>query len=72
MRANPIDLEKTRATMLVLLPDTSAVVAEILLEEVFPYEMSAVQFTSTDADAPILTTTCTFSCSSFEVKTYLR
>ena len=64
-------LEKTRATMRVLLPDTSAIVAEVLMEEVFPYEMSAVQFTSTDADAPVLTTTCTFSCSSFEVKTYL-
>ena len=71
VRANPIDLEKTRATMRVLLPDTSAIVAEVLMEEVFPYEMSAVQFTSTDADAPVLTTTCTFSCSSFEVKTYL-
>jgi hypothetical protein len=70
-RAHAVDLEKTRGTLIILQPDTGAIVAEILLEELFPMGMSAVEFSTSESDSPILTTTCTFSCSSFEVKTFM-
>jgi hypothetical protein len=70
LSAKPIDLEKTRAVLSILTPDTSSIVAELHIDEVFPVELSSLSFLTTDADAPVLTTSCTFSCSSFEVKTY--
>ena len=66
-RTGIADLEKTRATLSILTPDTSSIVAEILIEEVFPTELSSLNFAVTDGDAVVLTTTATFSCSSFEV-----
>ena len=66
-RASVADLEKTRATLSILTPDTSSIVAEILIEEVFPTELSSLNFAVTDGDAVVLTTTATFSCSSFDV-----
>lgn len=66
-RAKPIDLEKTKAVLSVLTPDTSQIVAEIHMEEVFPVDLSALNFVTTDSEPPVLTTTCTFSCSTIEV-----
>ena len=63
----PIDLEKTTATISILTPDTASIVAEIQIDEVFPVELSSLDFTSTDSDSSILTTTATFSCSTFDV-----
>jgi hypothetical protein len=66
-RARPIDLEKTTASISILTPDTASIVAEINIEEVFPIALSSLDFTSTDSDSAILTTTATFSCSTFDV-----
>jgi hypothetical protein len=65
--ARPIDLEKTAATISILTPDTASIVAEFHIEEVFPVELSSLEFTSTEGDSSVLTTTATFSCSSFDV-----
>ena len=62
-----IDLEKTTASISILTPDTASIVAEINMEEIFPTELSSLEFTSTNTEAPILTTTATFSCSTFDV-----
>jgi len=61
-------LETTHAVLSVLTPDTSAIVAEIHYEGLFPMELSSLQFQTTDSDAPLLSTTCTFSCSVFDIK----
>jgi hypothetical protein len=66
-QAQPIDLEKTTATISILTPDTASIVAKIDIEEVFPVELSSLDFTSTNTDSPVLTTTATFSCSTFDV-----
>ena len=66
-QAQPIDLEKTTASITILTPDTASIVAEINIDDVFPTELTSLEFTSTDADAPVLTTTATFSCSTFDV-----
>jgi hypothetical protein len=66
-RASVADIEKTRATLSILTPDTSSIVAEILIDEVFPVELSSLTFAVTDSESVVLTTTATFSCSSFEV-----
>ena len=66
-RARPIDLEKTTASISILTPDTASIVAKIDIEEVFPIALSSLDFTSTDSDSPILSTTATFSCSTFDV-----
>ena len=63
----PIDLEKTTASISILTPDTASIVAEINMEEIFPTELSSLEFTSTNTEAPVLTTTATFSCSTFDV-----
>jgi hypothetical protein len=65
--AQPIDLEKTTASITILTPDTASIVAKIDIEEVFPIALSSLDFTSTDSDSAILTTTATFSCSTFDV-----
>ena len=65
--AQPIDLEKTTAAITILTPDTASIVAKIDIEEVFPVELSSLDFTSTNTDSPVLTTTATFSCSTFDV-----
>ena len=66
-RAAPVELEKTTASISILTPDTASIVAEINIEEVFPIELSSLDFTSTNTDSPVLTTTATFSCSTFDV-----
>ena len=66
-RAQVIDLEKTTASISILTPDTASIVAEINIEEVFPIALTGLDFTSTDNDSSILTTTATFSCSTFDV-----
>ena len=66
-RAAPIELEKTTASISILTPDTASIVAKIDIEEVFPIELSSLDFTSTNVDSPVLTTTATFSCSTFDV-----
>lgn len=71
VRATPVNLERTSAVLSVLLPDTSAIVAEILLEDVFPIALGPVDFRTTDLDNLALRATCTFSCSSFEIKTFM-
>lgn len=68
VRATVHNLETTHAVLSVLTPDTSAIVAEIDYEGVFPIELSSLQFQTTDSDAPLLTATCTFSCSVFDIK----
>ncbi len=66
-RATPVELEKTTASISILTPDTASIVAEIDIEEVFPVELSSLDFTSTDNDSTILSTTATFACSTFDV-----
>ena len=66
-RARPVELEKTTASISILTPDTASIVAEINIDEVFPTELTSLDFTSTNTDAPVLTTTATFSCSTFDV-----
>ena len=66
-RATPVELEKTTASITILTPDTASIVAEINIEEVFPIELTGLDFTSTNTDSPVLTTTATFSCSTFDV-----
>ena len=66
-QAQTIDLEKTTAAITILTPDTASIVAEINIDDVFPIELTGLEFTSTDADAPLLTDTATFSCSTFDV-----
>jgi hypothetical protein len=68
IRPNPIDLEKTNATLSVLTPDTGAIVAEILMQDVFPIDLSGLQFLATDTEPPVLTTTATFVCTTFDVR----
>ena len=65
--AQIIDLEKTTASISILTPDTASIVAEIRIDEVFPVELSSLDFTSTVNDSAVLTTTATFSCSTFDV-----
>jgi len=65
--AQPIDLEKTTALITILTPDTASIIAEINIDDVFPTELTSLDFTSTNAEAPVLTTTATFSCSTFDV-----
>ena len=67
VRARPVDLEKTTASISILTPDTASIVAVINIEEVFPINLSSLDFTSTDSDSPVLSTTATFSCSTFDV-----
>ena len=66
-RAAPVELEKTTASISILTPDTASIVAKIDIEEVFPVQLSGLDFTSTNVDSPVLTTTATFSCSTFDV-----
>ena len=65
--AQPIDLEKTTALITILTPDTASIVAEINIDDVFPTELTGLDLTSTNTEAPVLTTTATFSCSTFDV-----
>lgn len=71
LRAAPVNLEQTRATLTVTLPDTSLPVAEILIDGVFPIELGEMEFRSTDLDTPTLKATCTFACTTFDVKTFV-
>jgi len=66
-QAPPVELEKTTASISILTPDTASIVAKIDIEEVFPVQLSGLDFTSTSTDAPVLSTTVTFSCSTFDV-----
>ena len=66
-QAQPIDLEKTTALITILTPDTAGIVAEINITDVFPTELTGLELASTNTDAPVLTTTATFSCSTFDV-----
>lgn len=68
IRPKAIVLEKTHATMQILTPDTSSIVAEIHYDDVFPFELSAVSFETADNEPPLLTTTCTFACSNFDIR----
>ena len=67
LRAQPIEVEKTTASISILTPDTASIVAEINMDEIFPTELSSLEFASTNTEAPVLTTTATFSCSTFDV-----
>jgi len=62
------NVETTHAVLSILTPDTSAIIAEIHYDGLFPTELSALQFQTTDSDAPLLSTSCTFSCSTFDIK----
>ena len=65
--ANPTDLEKTNASISILTPDTASIVAKIDIEEVFPVELSSLDFAAADNDSTVLTTTATFAWSTFDV-----
>jgi hypothetical protein len=65
--AQIIDLEKTTASISILTPDTASIVAKIDIEEVFPVELTSLDFAAADNDSTVLTTTATFSCSTFDV-----
>ena len=67
LHTKAIDLEKTTALITILTPDTASIIAEINIDDVFPTELTSLDFTSTNAEAPVLTTTATFSCSTFDV-----
>ena len=66
-QAQPIELEKTTALITILTPDTASIVAEINITDVFPTELTCLELASTNTDAPVLTATATFSCSTFDV-----
>jgi hypothetical protein len=61
-------LEKTEATLLILQPDTDSIIAELNFVDVFPTSLGEVTFAVTDSDAPLLTTTVTFACTTFDLK----
>jgi hypothetical protein len=61
------DLEKTRATLYVLQPDTEQTIAEFHFTDVFPTMLGEMEFTSVQSDAPILTTIATFTFTDFEL-----
>ena len=67
-RLPAIAVEKTNATISIVTPDTGGVVAEILIQDVFPTDLSGLQFTSTDTDAAVLTATVTFACTAFDLR----
>lgn len=69
-RARPGEIERTTGLLAILTPDTGQVVAEFQLEDIFPTELTPLTFETTTAEAPLLVTTATFSCSNFELKTY--
>lgn len=69
-RARPAEIERTTGLLQIITPDTGSLVAEFHLDDIFPTELSPLSFETTTADAPLLITTATFSCSNFEVKTY--
>ena len=69
--APAIDVEKTRAVLSVTAPDNGSLVAEIIIDEVFPMDLSGLNFSSTDVESPTLVATCTFSCSSIDIKPVL-
>ena len=67
-RPTPNNLEKTNALLAILTPDTSSIIAEIAYFDVFPTELSPLSFVTTDNEPPVLVTTATFACTSFDVR----
>ena len=63
------DLEKTNATLQILQPDTEQIIVELQFLDVFPTTLGGLEFatTSPDADAALLKTMVTFSCTTFDV-----
>lgn len=71
VRARPTEIERTTGLLQIITPDTGSLVAEFHLDDIFPTELSPLAFETTSAEAPLLITSATFSCSNFELKTYV-
>lgn len=61
------DLEKTRATLYILQPDTDQIIVEVQFLDVFPTALGQLDFTTIDSEAPLLKATATFACTMFDV-----
>lgn len=68
LRPRPRNLETTFATLTVLTPDTNASVAQLRFSGVFPTDLSGLEFSTMDADAPLLIASCTFACDTFDIQ----
>lgn len=66
--ARVIELERTSGVLAIATPDTSRIVAEIILRDVFPTQLAGLSFATTDSDAPQLIASCEFACSTFDIK----
>lgn len=61
------DLEKTLAVLHILQPDTEAILVEMKFIDCFPIAIGSLEFSTMDADAPIMKTSVTFQCTTIEV-----
>jgi hypothetical protein len=61
------EVEKTHGLLTILQPDTDKIIAEIHYLDMFPTALSALEFNTTDPDAPALRATVTFDCTLFDV-----
>lgn len=63
------DMEKTIATLSVLLPDTETIVCNIRFTDVFPTALGEMSFNSTGDDTVHLRCTATFAYTEFDIYT---
>jgi hypothetical protein len=61
------ELDKTRAILSILQPDTNSTIATIHYFDVFPTAIGSVEFTTTDSEPPLLVSRVTFALSDFEI-----
>jgi hypothetical protein len=61
------ELEKTRAVLTILQPDTNAPIAEIQYEDVFPTALGELTFETTQSQPSLLTGRVTFATSDFHI-----
>ncbi len=67
-RIRPTNIEKTSGLLQILTPDVSTIVAEVRFENIFPTGLGAMTWETINVEAPIVTTTCTFAVTTFDVK----
>lgn len=67
-RIRPTNIEKTSGLLQILTPDVASIVAEIRFENIFPISLGSLQWETINGDAPLVTTTCTFAVTTFDVK----
>lgn len=61
------ELEKTRAVLYILQPDTNSVIASVHYNDVFPTAIGSLEFTTQDGEPPLLTSRVTFCLSDFDI-----